>query len=115
MKRVLAILGVICLALILYIESTSFTKTEYWESRHTQESFLGIFSRGFNRNAHLITGWNSFVSFVPNILHTVNGIRLNFKRNLSALKTGMAKTEWDMYRSGLDSSYKDAKEDVFLF
>ena len=112
MKRILAIFGSICLALILYVESTSFTNTTYWESRHPQQSFFDIFSKGFNRNAHVIAGWNSFVSFVPNILHTVNGIRLDFKRNMAALKVGSAKTEWGMYRGRLGQEDDSAIKEV---
>ena len=112
MKRVLAILGVVFLALILYVESTSVTNKDYWMSRHPEETFASILSRGFNSNAKLITAWNSFVAFGPNILHTINGIRLDIKRNLSHLKTEMAKTEWDLYRGGLDSRQKEALEET---
>lgn len=112
MKRIVAILGVILLALILYVESTSLINRDYWISRHPEETFYSMFSRGFNSNAKVITAWNSFVSFVPNILHTINGIRLDIRRNLSPLKTGMAQTQWDLYRSSLDSRHKDALEEV---
>lgn len=112
MKRVLAIFGIICLTLILYVESTSFTNTIYWESRHPQQSFFDIFSKGFNRNAYVITGWNSFVSFVPNVLHAINEIRLDFRRNISVLKTKMVKSEWGMYVSSLEPAYQDALKEV---
>lgn len=91
MKQLVAVLGVILLALILYVESTSLTNRYYWISRHPEETFSSIFSRDYSSNGVLITAWNSFVAFVPNILHTINGIRLDIKRNLSPLKQELLK------------------------
>lgn len=108
MKKVLAILGVVLLAGILYVELTSFTNRDYWISRHQKEIW------SYKTNAKLITPWNAFVSFGPNILHAINGIRLDIRRNLSSLKAESARNEWAPYLHQIsrDSRYKNALDEV---
>lgn len=116
MKRFLAILGVIFLVSILYVELTSLTNAEYWASRHETKNLSYFLRKSASSNAKVIEPYNAFISFIPNILHTIKGIELNYKRNIAELKYGFEQEKWAIYRESLSPEYdiamKEAEEHI---